>query len=526
MDPDISRWLAEFQLRSSAPDSVVADFLKSLNLSKPDNKLKKTLLLRILQSEITNASITEEALEVLEEIEAIDGNDAVPLLDFMRTAYCAIAVECTVKYLSATSDGVPSKEYLAAMARIWFGRVLKLEHSRSKLFSYELAQWMENIEAAVVDTEIYQRLAKLNTRYDAFSAVRVYLQKVWETMGPCFLDTLAEMTFKGMKKESASSVLLMEGVGLNGGHEGKEQLEERAEGSVDGTQEPAKGEKASQKGDPQLKRKLPAFLRCHRGVNKSIAEELGTEHSGSKNGTEFSAEVKVAEESLPEALNVSDAVGLKLAQKGTNQEGPMENMSVDVDVPNLNTSRAIVLFQPNNADHEKKSSVHHSRVQVQCPNLMEENNTAHESSNLMEQNSTAHEIPNLMEQNSTAHEIPNLMEQNGTAHEIPNLMEQNGTAHEIPNLMEQNSTAHESPNSMEKNSTTRRYKRDNSKDNPTGVQLRRKQRRWSPMEEDALRIGVEKFGSGNWKAILSFYSNIFQDRKAIDLKDKWRNLMR
>ncbi|XP_057741620.1 uncharacterized protein LOC130960268 [Arachis stenosperma] len=490
MDPDISRWLAEFQLRSSAPDSVVADFLKSLNLSKPDNKLKKTLLLRILQSEITNASITEEALEVLEEIEAIDGNDAVPLLDFMRTAYCAIAVECTVKYLSAASNGVPSKEYLAAMARIWFGRVLKLEHSQSKLFSYELAQWMENIEAAVVDTEIYQRLAKLNTRYDAFSAVRVYLQKVWETMGPCFLDTLAEMTFKGMNKESASKVLLMEHVELNGGHEGKEQLEERAEGSVDGTQEPAKGEKASQKGDPQLQRKLPAFLRCHRGVNKSIAEELGTEHSGSKNGTEFSAEVKVAEESLPEALNVSDAVGLKLAQKGTNQEGPMENMSVDVDVPNspnLNTSRAIVLFQPNDADHEKKSSVHHSRVQVQCPNLMEENNTAHESSNLMEQNSTAHEIPNLMEQNSTAHE---------------------------------------SPNSMEKNSTTRRYKRDNSKDNPTGVQLRRKQRRWSPMEEDALRIGVEKFGSGNWKAILSFYSNIFQDRKAIDLKDKWRNLMR
>ncbi|XLT88557.1 hypothetical protein HN873_010310 [Arachis hypogaea] len=83
--------------------------VKSLNIpnSKDDSKLKKTLLLRNLRSEIT-----ETALQVLEEIKAIDPNDAVSFFDSTSRAYCAVAVECTVKYLSATSDGIASKAEL------------------------------------------------------------------------------------------------------------------------------------------------------------------------------------------------------------------------------------------------------------------------------------------------------------------------------------------------------------------------------------------------------------------------------
>ncbi|KAL4331084.1 hypothetical protein AHAS_Ahas13G0464700 [Arachis hypogaea] len=126
----------------------------------------------------------------------------------------------------------------------------------------------------------------------------------------------------------------------------------------------------------------------------------------------------------------------------------MENKSGDVDVPNSNTCRAIVLFQPNNADCKKKSSVHHSRVQVQCPNLMEENSTAQENPNLMEQNSTIHESPNLMAHNSIAHS----------------------------------------------------YERGDSKDNlSTRVQLRRRKRKWSSLEEETLRTGVKPYV---WRRIL------------------------
>ncbi|KAJ0628893.1 putative transcription factor MYB-HB-like family [Helianthus annuus] len=54
----------------------------------------------------------------------------------------------------------------------------------------------------------------------------------------------------------------------------------------------------------------------------------------------------------------------------------------------------------------------------------------------------------------------------------------------------------------------------------------RKKKRWSPLEEDTLRTGVQKYGKGNWKLILSMYRDIFEDRTEVDLKDKWRNLTR
>ncbi|XP_065855292.1 uncharacterized protein [Euphorbia lathyris] len=55
---------------------------------------------------------------------------------------------------------------------------------------------------------------------------------------------------------------------------------------------------------------------------------------------------------------------------------------------------------------------------------------------------------------------------------------------------------------------------------------RRPTKIWSPEEEDALREGVKKYGAGNWKIILNSNRNIFSDRQEVDLKDKWRNLMR
>ncbi|MED6152188.1 hypothetical protein PIB30_089475 [Stylosanthes scabra] len=287
MNADISRWVAEFHLRSSAPDSLVSQILKVLDLSGADPNLKKTLLLRTLRSQLCNASITETALEILEQIEEIDRNDAVQILNSMRRAYCAVAVECTVKYLASSYDGTPSGEYLSAVTRIWRGRVEELEHRKSDLFSGEIAQWRDDIEAALFDTRVSERLAKLNTRNDAFSEVRSYLQEVWETMGPSFLESVAERTKRKTKDKGKGSTNLvlnpvpetvlkwcttgvcgnasgaeqardhdndnddddndgahcMEGVEVNGSHGGKEELEKRGEGSVDGTQEPAKEKK-------------------------------------------------------------------------------------------------------------------------------------------------------------------------------------------------------------------------------------------------------------------------------------------
>ncbi|KAL8225095.1 hypothetical protein R6Q57_017652 [Mikania cordata] len=43
----------------------------------------------------------------------------------------------------------------------------------------------------------------------------------------------------------------------------------------------------------------------------------------------------------------------------------------------------------------------------------------------------------------------------------------------------------------------------------------RKKKRWSILEEDTLRTGVQKYGRGNWKLILSMYRDIFEDRTEV-----------
>ncbi|XP_073108329.1 uncharacterized protein [Elaeis guineensis] len=62
-------------------------------------------------------------------------------------------------------------------------------------------------------------------------------------------------------------------------------------------------------------------------------------------------------------------------------------------------------------------------------------------------------------------------------------------------------------------------------DNKTFVKRRRK-KKWSSLEEETLRKAVERHGVGNWKFIKSCHPEIFKDRTEVDLKDKWRNMIR
>jgi hypothetical protein len=53
---------------------------------------------------------------------------------------------------------------------------------------------------------------------------------------------------------------------------------------------------------------------------------------------------------------------------------------------------------------------------------------------------------------------------------------------------------------------------------------RKRAQPWLDEEVDALRAGVEKEGEGKWATILKANPEVFLDRSAVDLKDKWRNL--
>ncbi|KAK8664940.1 hypothetical protein V6N13_084708 [Hibiscus sabdariffa] len=62
-------------------------------------------------------------------------------------------------------------------------------------------------------------------------------------------------------------------------------------------------------------------------------------------------------------------------------------------------------------------------------------------------------------------------------------------------------------------------------DEPKRWGRRRKVNRWTDEEEKALTEGVQKYGN-QWTRILETYKEIFRDRSSVDLKDKWRNLLR
>ncbi|PVH97603.1 hypothetical protein DM02DRAFT_468471, partial [Periconia macrospinosa] len=50
----------------------------------------------------------------------------------------------------------------------------------------------------------------------------------------------------------------------------------------------------------------------------------------------------------------------------------------------------------------------------------------------------------------------------------------------------------------------------------------RKRNKWSEQETKDLLVGVSRFGIGNWKKILQCPDFTFNQRTAVDLKDRFR----
>lgn len=147
---------------------------------------------------------------------------------------------------------------------------------------------------------------------------------------------------------------------------------------------------AIQKGKLPLKHMETASSMRQRGVKIIDAEEASPTKMCSKYDPVSSLEVRklreslkssslelqaVVEDPLPDSLHKSDIVRSELAMKGISHEPPLENQSRDVDVPEPNACRSIVLYQPIDAIIKKNSSVNWSNVHR--PNLMERNSTAH-----------------------------------------------------------------------------------------------------------------------------------------------------
>ncbi|KAK6287117.1 hypothetical protein POUND7_013296 [Theobroma cacao] len=188
MDREICGWIIEFLVRESTDEMLVKKLIQAFPPLNGKPRLKKTVLLHSIRTEILAGNVSERILDHLERIERIDRSQRLRIPDSIRQAYCAVALECTAKYLPGSWDR--NGKYLDAVKRIWRSRIENLEKSKaSRLVSERLRSRRRQVEAAVEDEEVANVLITINTRNDAILTLRVYLCEALALMGPSFLKS-------------------------------------------------------------------------------------------------------------------------------------------------------------------------------------------------------------------------------------------------------------------------------------------------------------------------------------------------
>ncbi|XP_011021017.1 PREDICTED: uncharacterized protein LOC105123205 isoform X2 [Populus euphratica] len=200
-DPDITRWVIEFILRQlQIPVLTINKILtnRHVPLSNTSPRFKKTLLLRQIDADIEDGSVSEKTLDAIEMVEQIDRNEGDLIMDSMKDAYCAVAVECTVKYMLGNLQRARKGKFLEAVERVWKKRVAGLKREgKSELVTGKLMQCSEDMEVALKDDAVAKRWLKMNTRNEAAEMVRIYLGEAVAVSGPVFVEMVARMEMRG-----------------------------------------------------------------------------------------------------------------------------------------------------------------------------------------------------------------------------------------------------------------------------------------------------------------------------------------
>lgn len=190
IDSDISRWILEFILRQPLNYRSLISLANILHLPNDISSLKKMLLLRTIEFEIAKGCVSENILDLLEQIEELDFRNGIEEQSVLiRDAYCAVAVTCTVNIL-ADNGIVGNYVYSEAVNRIW-SKVPKLEERKVGLISEELLRWKDDIEAALQEESFVDILRKGSEGLDAIGAVRAYVDEEKGKMGPSFLELVS-----------------------------------------------------------------------------------------------------------------------------------------------------------------------------------------------------------------------------------------------------------------------------------------------------------------------------------------------
>jgi len=190
-------WCLEFVVRNQSIESEhIKELLKVTSGTKIDYSTMKVLMLKILEDDLlSKASTSEWMLDLLESFEKLirlhsDPSNPNPISDAMKSAYLAIAVECTVKYLETGTSN--PKYYLLAVDRIWNHRFQRLMEG-SYLLTPKFKLWKRKIDASLSNSQIMLELASMSdNRRKTIQMVQSFLKDARNNLGgPSFLHSVA-----------------------------------------------------------------------------------------------------------------------------------------------------------------------------------------------------------------------------------------------------------------------------------------------------------------------------------------------
>ncbi|KAI5679813.1 hypothetical protein M9H77_01040 [Catharanthus roseus] len=451
MNSVIGTWILEFLLRQPLEESLLNYLIDVLPLPNDNPTIKRMILLRKIEFEISKGCVSESILDCLETIEELDFQNGVEQhSESLKAAYCAVAVACTVQSFANKGDNSKFK-YFEAVKRIWRGKVCKMEKVENVgLISEELLSWKDEIEAALWEESVCDDVLKRTEGMDAVGAVGAYVHEEKGKMGPSFLefvaqkartdDTLMKLLFdvgnanlgQGGEKKENLAIAADQGLGRSDNRGHKEIVLSKAKHiALKRTRGPrfgiSRGSKIADTGNSEVD---PSGKHCDLlptpEVNK-VQEDLRS------SSLELQAVVK---DPLPDALNLAEML-LSFTEKENTSKEIVVLSKVGDDPSFVESSKAV---QANEEDLSKH-----------CQDVR--TNAAETS---------------LMESNGTVRAF----ECDDSIDETPDISP-SGKGLRLP-----------SPKGVNV-SPLKKYEANK-------LTKRRKKKRWSALEEDALRSAVEK----------------------------------
>ncbi|MQL83850.1 hypothetical protein Taro_016352 [Colocasia esculenta] len=200
MDRRDAFWFMGFLLRQLTEGYLAGGSLGRLPvLPCLDPRLKKTMLLRFLSSDLATGGLSNKTLQALEILEELGRRlGAAQTSESLKAAYCAVAAELTAAPLRSGSRA----DFFEAVNSIWNCRVADLERSEARgMMGEGLREWRRLMEEAVVSDAAREAVLRRDTRAEALEALKEYLKERGSSLlDPAFRAGGGESGIEGISR--------------------------------------------------------------------------------------------------------------------------------------------------------------------------------------------------------------------------------------------------------------------------------------------------------------------------------------